>query len=150
MFICRSHLCFLPVYFDQSQKVVEKLCPLIVCFKVVWLFNLLLFEGVSLCVEYAVDAESLTEQWMAFSLNHLNGAAPTMENLDMFARKEFSKRAANYLNTPAKEAARSSTGSSLTVYGTPISAQYPFIRMFHVFYCFLIAFRVSQIMKGCS
>ncbi|XP_026315166.1 DNA polymerase alpha subunit B [Hyposmocoma kahamanoa] len=82
-----------------------------------------LAKCVSLCDEYDIDAESLTEQWMAFSLNHLNGAAPTMENLDVFARKEFSKRAPNYLNAPTKEAARSSTGSTLMVYGAPISAQ---------------------------
>lgn len=112
------------------------------CFKVVSLLNLLLFKGVSLCDEYSIDAESLTEQWMAFSLNHLNGAAPTLENLDVFARKEFSKRPANYLNAPSKEAARSSTGSSLMVYGAPVPAQYPFIRMFHVFHCFLTASRV--------
>ncbi|XP_049877465.1 DNA polymerase alpha subunit B [Pectinophora gossypiella] len=82
-----------------------------------------LARSVSLCEEYDIDAETFTEQWMAFSLTHLNGAAPTVENLDLLARKEFSKRAASRLNAPAKDAARSSTGSSLKVYGAPVSAQ---------------------------
>lgn len=95
-------------------------------FKVLSLFNFTSFQGVSLCEEYDVDAETFIEQWMAFSLSHLNSAAPSVENLELLARKEFSKRAANRLNAPAKETPSSSTGSSLTVYGTPVSAQYPF------------------------
>jgi hypothetical protein len=74
-----------------------------------------------------VDAETFIEQWMAYSLNNLNGAAPTLENLESLARKEFSKRAANRSNAPAKEASHSSAGSGLTVYGPPVSTKYPFI-----------------------
>lgn len=63
---------------------------------------------------------------MAFSLNHLNGASPNLENLDTFVRKEFSKRAANRSNATAKENGQVGTGTSLTVYGAPASVQYPF------------------------
>ncbi|KAJ2953252.1 hypothetical protein O0L34_g832 [Tuta absoluta] len=75
---------------------------------------------VRLCQENDVDAETFTEQWMAFSLTNLNGAAPDLENLDVLVRKEFSKRR---LTAPAKDAVRSTTGSSLKVYGAPISTQ---------------------------
>ncbi|RVE55324.1 hypothetical protein evm_000222 [Chilo suppressalis] len=78
---------------------------------------------VSLCEEYDVDAETLIETWMAFSLNHMNGASPTIENLESLARKEFSKRTAIRSNAPAKEASYSSTGTGLTVYGAPVSSQ---------------------------
>ncbi|CAG9789223.1 unnamed protein product [Diatraea saccharalis] len=78
---------------------------------------------VSLCEEYDVDAESFIEQWMAYSLNHMNGASPTIENLETLARKEFSKRSANRTNPPAKEALHSSTGTGLTVYETTVSSQ---------------------------
>ncbi|XP_030035183.2 DNA polymerase alpha subunit B [Manduca sexta] len=82
-----------------------------------------LTKCVSLCAEYDVDAESFTEQWMAFSLNHLNGASPDLENLDLFARKEFSKRSSSRSNASAKDTARAVTGTNLTVYGTPSSNQ---------------------------
>lgn len=95
-------------------------------FKVVSLF---LLKGVSLCEEYNIDAESFVEQWMAFSLNHLNGASPDLENLDVFARREFSKRAPNRPNAAAKDIG---AGAGLAVYGAPVSAQYPFLFKFHV------------------
>ncbi|KAI5643143.1 DNA polymerase alpha/epsilon subunit B domain-containing protein [Phthorimaea operculella] len=82
-----------------------------------------LAKCVRLCEEYDVDAETFTEQWMAFSLTNLNGAAPDLENLDVLARKEFSKRAASRPTAPAKDAVRSTTGSSLKVYGAPVSTQ---------------------------
>uniref|UniRef100_A0A2A4ITH2 DNA polymerase alpha subunit B N-terminal domain-containing protein n=1 Tax=Heliothis virescens TaxID=7102 RepID=A0A2A4ITH2_HELVI len=78
---------------------------------------------VSLCEELNIDAESFIEQWMAFSLNHLNGAAPNLDNLDIFVRKEFSKRSANRFNATAKENGQVGTGTSLTVYGAPASVQ---------------------------
>lgn len=94
------------------------------CFVSLFTFFL---RGVSLCEEYNVDAESFIEQWMAFSLNNLNGASPTLENLDGLARKEFSKRAANRVCAPAKENPRAvGTGAGLTVYGAPVAPQYPF------------------------
>ncbi|XP_063831436.1 DNA polymerase alpha subunit B isoform X1 [Ostrinia nubilalis] len=77
---------------------------------------------VSLCEEYDVDAETFIEQWMAFSLNQLNGAPPTLESLETLARKEFSKRAANRTNAPVKEATHSA-GTGLTVYGAPVAPQ---------------------------
>ncbi|KPI92392.1 DNA polymerase alpha subunit B [Papilio xuthus] len=73
-----------------------------------------LTKCVSLCEEYNVDAETFIEQWMAFSLTHLNGCPPTLENLKLLEKKEFSK-ATSRPNALANDAA--STGSSLTVYG---------------------------------
>lgn len=84
------------------------------------------FIGVSLCEEYNIDAETLVEQWMAFSLTNLGGAPPSLENLDLLVRKEFSKRTVNRPNVSVKENTRSTAGASLTVYGTSVSAQYPF------------------------
>lgn len=109
-----------------ALKVVVLLEPQNECSRLFLYWNLTTFQGVTLCEEYGVDAETFTEQWMAFSLTHLSGAAPTVENLDLLARKEFSKRAANRLNKPGNDAAHRSTGSSLTVYGAPVSTQYPF------------------------
>ncbi|KAH9636662.1 hypothetical protein HF086_003480 [Spodoptera exigua] len=88
--------------------------------------NEVINKCVSLCDEYNIDAESFIEQWMAFSLNHLNGSSPNLDNLDTFVRKEFSKRAANRSNATSKENGQVGTGSSLTVYGAPASVQYPF------------------------
>lgn len=96
-------------------------------FKVVSLITFSL--GVSLCEEYDVDAETFIEQWMAFSLNQLNGASPSLENLETLARKEFSKRAANRTNAPVKEASQGA-GTGLTVYGAPVTVQYPFYTCF--------------------
>ncbi|CAH0728425.1 unnamed protein product, partial [Brenthis ino] len=75
-----------------------------------------LSKCVSLCTEYSVDAETFIEQWMAFSLTTLNGAPPTLENLELLAKREFSKRSAIQPNAVSNEL--SSTGKSLTVYGT--------------------------------
>ncbi|CAH0690090.1 unnamed protein product [Spodoptera exigua] len=85
--------------------------------------NEVINKCVSLCDEYNIDAESFIEQWMAFSLNHLNGSSPNLDNLDTFVRKEFSKRAANRSNATSKENGQVGTGSSLTVYGAPASVQ---------------------------
>ncbi|XP_028038639.1 DNA polymerase alpha subunit B isoform X1 [Bombyx mandarina] len=71
-------------------------------------------KGVNLCEENNIDAETFIEQWMAFSLNYVNGASPNLENLDLFVRKEFSKRRTN---ASAKETTRPAAGKSLTVYG---------------------------------
>ncbi|KAL4719448.1 hypothetical protein ACJJTC_008993, partial [Scirpophaga incertulas] len=78
----------------------------------------------SLCEEYNVDAETLIEQWMAYSLNRLNGAGPTLDNLESFARKELTNRAASRNNALIKDASQT-TGTSLTVYGhgAPVSIQ---------------------------
>lgn len=80
----------------------------------------------SLCTEYNVDAESFIEQWMAFSLTVLNGASPTLENLELLAKREFSKRSASRPNALPDEVTNSSTGTSLTVYGAHAAIQYPF------------------------
>lgn len=76
---------------------------------------------VSLCEEYNIDAESFIEQWMAFSLNNLNGATPSLEHLEVFIRKEFSKRTGNHTN--AKVNGQGGTGTSLTVYGAAAPIQ---------------------------
>ncbi|XP_052744171.1 DNA polymerase alpha subunit B isoform X2 [Bicyclus anynana] len=75
-----------------------------------------LSKCVSLCAEYDVDAETFIEQWMAFSLTALNGAGPTLENINLLEKREFSKRSATR-NT------NDTTGTSLTVYGAPASIQ---------------------------
>lgn len=93
------------------------------------------FLGVSLCTEHSVDAETFIEQWMAFSLTTLNGAPPTLENLELLAKREFSQRSAS--RHSANEVALSSTGKSLTVYGISDANQYPF-RHFHVFLLLLV------------
>lgn len=74
---------------------------------------------------------------MAFSLTTLNGAPPTLENLELLEKREFSKRSANRLS--ANEVTLSSTGKSLTVYGIPDANQYPF-SYFHVFMLLLLFF----------
>lgn len=76
-----------------------------------------------MCAEYDVDAETFIEQWMAFSLTALNGAEPSLENLNLLERRELSKRSESR-NGPASEAP--STGKSPAVYGAPASLQYPF------------------------
>ncbi|CAH2242039.1 jg20601 [Pararge aegeria aegeria] len=79
-----------------------------------------LSKCVSLCAEHDVDAETFIEQWMAFSLTALNGAGPSVENLNLLEKREFSKRSASR-NAPAVDSL--STGTSLTVYGAPASVQ---------------------------
>lgn len=66
----------------------------------------------SLCEDYNVDAEEFVERWMAFSLSNLNGASPNIDQLNLFERKEFSKRAA--VNVPARV---STITESLRAYG---------------------------------
>lgn len=97
-----------------------------------------------MCEEYQVDPESFTEQWMAFSLNHLNGASPSVENLDVFARKEFSNRAANRHHAPASETKRIVAGAGLTVYGAPAKVKYPFLHKSHVLALFSKHFEVDS------
>lgn len=46
--------------------------------------------GVQLCNEYSVtDPVEFVERWMAFSISNLNGADPTLDNLNDMERKEF-------------------------------------------------------------
>lgn len=48
------------------------------------------FAGVHLCNEYNItDPVEFVERWMAFSISHLNGADPTLDNLNDLERKEF-------------------------------------------------------------
>lgn len=73
-----------------------------------------------MCEEHDVDAERFVELWMAFSLSNLNGASPTVENLQAFERKEFSKRAGRV--PPAGE------GTLIDkVHDAPRPTQYPFV-----------------------
>ncbi|XP_045502628.1 DNA polymerase alpha subunit B isoform X1 [Colias croceus] len=78
---------------------------------------------VSLCEEYNVDPETFIEQWMAFSLTNLNGAAPSIDNLNLLETREFSKNNASKIHVLANETARSSTGASLPIYSAAASAQ---------------------------
>ncbi|XP_045528050.1 DNA polymerase alpha subunit B isoform X1 [Pieris brassicae] len=83
--------------------------------------NDVLSKCVSLCEEYNVDAETFIEQWMAFSLTHLNGAPPSIENLNLLERREFSKRTLSKSST--NETSHLSTGATLPIYGASLSAQ---------------------------
>lgn len=87
----------------------------------------LYFKGASLCKEYDVDAETLVELWMAFSLTNLNGAPPNLDTLNSLERKEFSKRA-DRLSAPVKDA-RPSTGTSFSAYRASVASQYPFLHL---------------------
>ncbi|XP_037026973.1 DNA polymerase alpha subunit B [Bradysia coprophila] len=44
---------------------------------------------VHLCNEYNITAADFNSIWVAFSLTHLNGADPTLDNLNELERKEF-------------------------------------------------------------
>lgn len=62
---------------------------------------------------------------MAFSLTYLNGAAPSIENLNLLESREFSKRTSS---KPTIETFNVATGVTLPIYGEAGSAQYPFER----------------------
>lgn len=50
------------------------------------------FSGVQLCNEYNVyDPVEFVERWMAFSISNLNGADPTLDNLNEMERKELAQ-----------------------------------------------------------
>lgn len=49
-----------------------------------------LFVGLELCIDYDVsDPKEFVENYVAFSVNHLNGAEPTNDSLADFERKEL-------------------------------------------------------------
>lgn len=50
--------------------------------------------GLDLCTTYNVDPVEFVEQWMAFSLSHLNGAEPTLDYLNDLERKELANKKA--------------------------------------------------------
>lgn len=89
-------------------------------------FCLLFCVGANLCGEYEIDAESFVEQWMAFSLSNLNGAPPSLKDLDLLERKEFSKRAAVQPVSAAIRETSQNAGRNLTIYGGLDEEQYPF------------------------
>ncbi|VVD06040.1 unnamed protein product [Leptidea sinapis] len=82
--------------------------------------NEVLRKCVTLCDTYNVDPETLVEQWMAFSLTHLNGAPPSIEYLEKLEKREFSKVISSKTHS---DETYSSTGASLAVYRAPDSAQ---------------------------
>ncbi|CAK1552252.1 unnamed protein product [Leptosia nina] len=82
--------------------------------------NDVLTKCVRLCEEYDKDAETFIEQWMAFSLTHLNGAPPTIENLSLLETREFSKNTASKSYAHTNETFDSSTGTSLPLYGAAL------------------------------
>lgn len=58
--------------------------------KQLWLPRKLSILGVQLCNDYNVtDPVEFVERWMAFSISNLNGADPTLDNLNDMERKEF-------------------------------------------------------------
>lgn len=58
-------------------------------------FNLFC-AGLDLSITHNIDPREFVEIFVAFSVNHLNGAEPTLSSLDDFERKEL----ANYKNKP--------------------------------------------------
>ncbi|RZC36529.1 vacuolar protein sorting-associated protein 11 -like, partial [Asbolus verrucosus] len=46
-----------------------------------------------LCTTYKMDAEDLVDQWLAYTASNLNGAPPSLDNLDKMERKELQKQA---------------------------------------------------------
>lgn len=47
------------------------------------------FLGFELCSKYNLEAEDFCDQWYAFTISNLGGAAPTVENLEKLERKEY-------------------------------------------------------------
>lgn len=72
----------------------------VLCFEVTFVF-LLFFVGFELCNKYNLEAEDFCDQWYAFTISNLGGAAPTVENLDKLERKEYqSSKAKKIISTP--------------------------------------------------
>ncbi|KAH8341990.1 hypothetical protein KR059_007554 [Drosophila kikkawai] len=77
------------------------------------------------CLELAIsynvlDATEFVEQWMAFSLSHLHGDDPTVENLGEFERKVLQLRKDKVVPKAKSYSATTSSGpeiSSLATYG---------------------------------
>ncbi|EDW82949.1 uncharacterized protein Dwil_GK22573 [Drosophila willistoni] len=72
------------------------------------------------CMELALsynvnDATEFVEQWMAFSLSHLHGDEPTIENLGEFERKVLQLRRDKVGSRQNNQKSRSSTLSTPTV-----------------------------------
>lgn len=75
--------------------------------------NCFWFQGVHLCVEYSItDAVEFVERWVAFSLTHLNGADPTLDNLNELERKEFEKNSKNANNAKNKSTSNKTDNNS--------------------------------------
>lgn len=55
-------------------------------------------KGLDLCTTYNVDPVEFVEQWMAFSLSHLNGAEPTLDYLNDLERKELANKKCSKTN----------------------------------------------------
>ncbi|XP_057655272.1 DNA polymerase alpha subunit B [Diorhabda carinulata] len=51
----------------------------------------ILNKCLELCATYNIDAEDFCDQWYAFTASNLNGAPPTIEDLEKMERKEFIK-----------------------------------------------------------
>lgn len=60
------------------------------------------FIGFDLCISYSIDPREFVEIFMAFSINHLNGAEPTESTLDDFERKELANYKVKKSNTNVK------------------------------------------------
>lgn len=57
-----------------------------------------------LCITYHIDdAAEFVEQWMAFSISHLHGDEPSLENLNEFERKVFQTKREKELLAASKK-----------------------------------------------
>jgi hypothetical protein len=54
--------------------------------------QMLFIAGEEICISNGIDEEELVEVWMAFSVSHLGGAAPTVDTLVQMERKELGKK----------------------------------------------------------
>lgn len=88
-----------------------------------------IFVGLDLCNKYNLTAEELCDQWYAFTLTNLNGAAPTVNYLERLEKKEYqsSKAKNKIISTPKGKSSVSLIEDN----------SYPFIKMdiiyFHSF-----------------
>ena len=85
-------------------------------------FFLIPFVGVDFCQTYDIDDPvEFVEQWMAFTVSHLHGAEPSLENLNDFERKELipskKEKAPTNVLAAAKKRAEDVSAVNLKVYG---------------------------------
>lgn len=98
-----------------------------------------------MCNSNGLDPETFVEQWMAFSLSHHNGAAPTINLLELMERKAFSKPEVQKSFKDVKDHAYVSEALSHSVYQHTNSSEYPLYDAFNVFHVRLCFFRETII-----
>lgn len=105
---------FLDMNIDVDSTVLEK-CKLKISSYYKFNFS---FQGFTICTKYNLDAEDFCDEWYAYTISNLSGAAPTVEYLEQFERKEYQSSKAKHrvISTPR---AKPSTSTS-------VANSYPF------------------------